>query len=113
MSRLPRFFLNEITDRFIRRNFELLRDFFRTESPMLGFKHFSITFTGNVAHYQTPHKLGFLPKDILVTSQVGVGTVTWHYDEFTEDLLDLTVSGMTGDELTIRFFAGTYNSGAA
>ena len=107
---IPRFSISEIADQYIRRNFERLRDHLSQESPLLGFRHFELVFTSPQSHFKLKHNLGFLPKDVILTSQLGSGSVVFNTPLATADSLDLTVSGAITPQTpyTIRFFAGTY-----
>jgi hypothetical protein len=105
MAGLPILLLKEIPDLYVRENFKRLKDFFRQESPLLGFKHFELVFDAAVTNYKLRHGLGFVPKDVIQTSLTGAGVVTWNYSSFDKDSADLTVSG----PCTVRFFLGTYN----
>lgn len=105
----PDFEINQLTDRFIRRNFEKLRDFINKESLLDGFRGFELTFTETHAHYKFRHGLGFLPKDLLQTSLIGSGTVIYNYSLSTDMELDLTITGAVSstDPTTVRFIVGT------
>jgi hypothetical protein len=67
------------------------------------FKFYSISITGAVTNYKFPHNLGFVPKDVLVTSVIG-SSPTWNYSLFDATNLDITVAGTT----VIRAFIGRY-----
>lgn len=107
---LPKIQLTGITDPIILENFKNLMEYLRRESPLDGFKHFELTFTAPVSSYKFRHNLGFLPKDIILTSQTGSGTVVFNYSEFTANDLALTASGTisTAQPTIIRFFAGSH-----
>jgi hypothetical protein len=104
-----KFLLREISDTYIRKNFELLRDFFANEAALLRgqFKFIEITVPSAQANYKVAHSLGFQPKDVLVTSLTGAGAVTWNYSLFDRDNLDLTTTGAC----VIRAFIGAYEEG--
>lgn len=106
---LPRLNISNIPDIIIRRNFEALRDFFSSQTPLLGFKFFTIVFTSAQDEGKYPHNLGFQPKDIIVTSQTGLGDVIFNYDLFDSNNLNITVTGIVTESgpTTVRFFAGT------
>lgn len=71
------------------------------------FEHFELTFTRAITNEKIPHRLGFQPKDIIVTSSIGAGAITFNYDKFTSDLIDVTTTGA----VVVRFFGGRYESG--
>ena len=106
MSTLPLFSISELRDDYIQKNFERLLTHLRQESPLLGFKHFSLVFHSSVTNYKLRHGLGFLPKDVWVTLAKN-GVVTLNYGNFTDTEIDLTVS-VTTDPCEIRLFAGSY-----
>jgi hypothetical protein len=102
----PQFNLSGIKDAVLRENFEILQEFIRESSPLLGFRFVELTFDKAVTNFKYKHGLGFVPKDILQTSKTGVGVVTFNYSEFSADSIDISVTGAC----VVRFFAGTYNS---
>jgi len=71
--------------------------------------HFELTFTVDEVGNTVPHFLGFLPKDLWITSQTGdAATVTVNYNDFTIEDLNFDIAGLSADEsVTIRFFAGS------
>lgn len=93
-----------------------MRDWLRTQSPLAGFKSFELTFTQNYdgstakTAYAFPHNLGFLPKDIIITSQKGVGVAKFNQSLTDSSNLYIDVSGSptTAGPLVVRFLAGTY-----
>lgn len=103
---LKRLLINEMKDQYVQENFIRLQDFIKTaELLSSNFSFFSIPVTGAVTNFRFAHNLGFRPLDIIQTSVIG-GTVTWNYDLFTDEFLDLTTSAT----LTVRGFAGRFDS---
>lgn len=111
---LPQFFLGQLSDQYDRQNWQMLRDYLNSESLFQGFKAFQVVFTSSADHYKFKHNLGFLPKDVVVTSQVGSGTFQVNSSLATADSLDFTISGTVtqANPLTVRFLAGTFDTGA-
>lgn len=74
--------------------------------PLLkgNFEHFEVTFSTAVTNEKVNHNLGYAPKDIIVTSQIGAGVATFNYSRFDENFLDITTTGA----VVVRFFGGTY-----
>lgn len=104
-----RLFLKEVADTYIRSNFERLQTEFRTFPIYQGkFKFMEIELTEAVANFRIRHNLGFLPKDVIQTSLVGAGSLTWNYTLFTKEELDLTTSGAC----KVRLFVGSYEEGS-
>lgn len=103
------FILKDIKDEYIRENFTRLSAWMRSFNLINpNWKFFEITFTGGLTNHRYPHRLGYMPKDIIVTSVSNGGSVVFNYDLFNKDYLDLSVSGAC----TVRFFAGTYRGTA-
>lgn len=107
---IPTIPVERIADEYVRKAAELILAFFRGNTPLLDFKHFELSFDANIASFEYPHSLGYLPKDVLVTSTTG-GSVVFLYDSFDASKIVLTVTGITaGTPCKVRFFLGTYNS---
>ncbi len=67
-------------------------------------KFIELTFDAEVANFKYPHKLSFVPKDVIQTSSIGTGTVIWNYDLFDRTNLDIS----TTEACTVRAFVGSY-----
>ena len=102
---LPGFYFPQLVDEFARKNFTMLADFLRGETPLLGFRRIEQTFTGPETR-AVPHGLGFQPEDAWV-SFVSAGTAVLNYDKF--DAAQVTISVTTACK--VRFFVGTYRQG--
>lgn len=103
-----KFHLSRIEDVSIQKNFEILRDFSNKNPFMKGsFRHieFEVPATGSNLKYR--HSLGFTPKDVLLTSQVG-GTITFLYNSFDNEFIYFNATVSTSP-LTVRAFLGTYS----
>lgn len=65
----------------------------------------ALEFLSAQTNAKIPHGLGFKPLDVMQTSLIGAGvTVTFNYDLFDTETIDITVSGAC----SIRFFIGAY-----
>ena len=96
--------LKDIFDPYILENFVRLQSFiFGEVILMAGFKFFEVSFDTSVTNFKFKHNLGFLPKDIIVTSVTNGATIVFNYELITKDFLDITTSGAT----TIRFLVGS------
>ena len=94
-----------IKDQYTREGFQYLYDYLQAQPLLQGeFQHFELTFDNAVTNEKVTHSLGFSPSDIIITSSIGAGAVTFNYDEFTETTLDITTSGA----VVVRFFGGRY-----
>lgn len=99
----------QIKDPYVLQNFDRLNAFFSEENIVTSkFKHFEITFTGAVTNQKFPHNLGFQPKDVILTSKIGAGNITFNYDLFDRVNLDITTTGAC----VVRLFLGTYKDEA-
>jgi hypothetical protein len=112
MSNRPRLLVREISDQYSRENFIRLNDFYSQQTALLGFKHFEFTIV-ETGTQKLAHNLGITPKDVLVTSIRGSGTVVWNYGDFDRTNLNLTVSGSASVEspTIIRLYVGTHVQG--
>ena len=101
MLRLPA--IENIKDQIVRDLFRLLRTEVK-ENPFLkgSFVLREYTFPQAVTNEKIPHGLGFLPKDIWVTSTTGAGTLTVNYDKTTTTQLDVS----TTDACVVRLLIG-------
>lgn len=107
MTGVPTFFVTEIGDTYVKENFRKLKDFLSTESVFVGFRVFEVVFKAAETNRKLSHGLGFLPKDLIITSQIGAGTVTFNQALTTRDELVLSST----DACTVRFLAGTFQGG--
>lgn len=105
MISLPDIILKDITDKYIRENFFRIKKFFlkfplfRTE---LAF--FEREFKAAVTSVTVAHGLGFKPTDVIQTSLIGPGALTWEYDKFDDTNLVVTTTGAC----KVRAFIGAY-----
>jgi len=102
---IPPLFLDEVKDEYIRENFKFIADYIRDFPLEKGqFKFFKIEVSSPLTNFKWPHKLGYQPKDVIQTYVSNGATITWNYDSFTNELLDLDAS----TACTIRAFVGRY-----
>lgn len=102
----PRFFLSEIEDEYIRENFKTIQEVLSRATLLKGeFKHFDLSLKNAVTNFRFPHSLGYMPKDLIMTFRRGSGDITWHYDRFNGQFIELTTTG----PVEVRFFLGRYS----
>jgi hypothetical protein len=95
--------IQELDNPYLQENFRRIQEFVRLEKVLAGkFQIFEITIPSAVTNLRYKHHLGFLPKDIVQTSLTGTGTLTWNYDRFDRDFLDITTTG----SCTVRALIG-------
>lgn len=103
----PRLDVQRIQDPIARENFRALNDYLQGLTNLLGFRHIEIVFPRALTHFKVPHNLGFQPKDVIQTSLIGAGALTWNYDKFDSTSLDITTTGAC----TVRAYIGTHVEG--
>lgn len=102
--------VEKIQDPIARENFQNIQQFLNDDTLTRGkFTFYEIIFTKAETHKRIPHRLGFVPKDILQTSLTGAGAITWNYALFTTDFLDVTTTAAC----KVRAFIGRYNDSGA
>ena len=102
MSR-PVLNIDQITDPYMRKNFEEIRKYFQEQDQLLDFAFFEQVFAQAQSGVKIAHGLGVVPLDILVTYITGTGQVTFKHGQFDSKHIVLDVSG----PCRVRFFAGT------
>lgn len=100
---LPHLIVKEISDVYLRKNFQALYDYFQSENQLLGFSFFDVSYAAATKNVKIAHGLNYIPADIVMTKLTGVGTVTFNNGLFDKINIDLTVDGAC----RIRFYAGT------
>lgn len=95
-----------IDDQRVRESIQWMYEYLIAEPILRGkFEFFEFSVGGAVTALKIPHNLGFRPKDIIKTSEIG-GAATFLFDQFTPQYIVLTTTAAT----TVRFFGGTYES---
>lgn len=100
----PNINVKEISDQYIRKNFQNLSSYFSTQNQLLNFKFYEIVFTAATANYNLVHGLGVIPQDVIMMNCVGSGTVSFNFGLSTATNLNITTTGA----MRIRFMVGTY-----
>lgn len=86
--------VEEVKDPVARENFQKLENEFGSNPIHKGTWRFvEMTFTDSVANYKFPHGLNFVPKDVIPTSVIGAGDITFHYDDFDRTNIQVTTTG--------------------
>lgn len=71
-----------------------------------GFTFIEYEFASALVNTMVPHPLGFVPKDVVLTSKTGTGNITFNYESFTKTALSVTTTG----PCNVRFLVGLYRS---
>ena len=95
----------EIEDNYLQENFLRIEREINSQDLLRGqWKFFELDFSKSVTNFRFQHRLPFLPKDVIQTSLTGVGALTFNYDLFTKEHLDVSTTG----PCVVRFFVGAY-----
>jgi hypothetical protein len=102
--------INLVTDNTsestIRENFEKLAQLIQKNPILAGdFKHLEIFVTNPTSTYKVFHRLGFRPKDVIIT-YVSTGTATPVFSSFNNESIELNISNAS----TIRLLIGSVRS---
>lgn len=118
--------VKEITDTYVRENFQRIKDwatrsalfrmdpqFFEIQVPVPAGATSVGVGPDPKDNFLFPHRLGYTPRDILMTSAIGSGTITWNYAKFDSTNLNLSITGITPSDqatvFTIRVLVGNYS----
>ncbi len=105
----PQLTTKEISDTYIKKNFDELNKYFAAQNQFLNFRFFELVFTAATASYSVAHGFSFAPQDVMVMKLIGPGNVTFNYGLFDTSNINITTSGAC----RIRFFIGSYWGGAS
>lgn len=97
--------LDGIEDTGIRENFSNILEEFKKTIHRFDFQFFEVVFTAAVTNYKFKHNMRFVPKDVIQTSVIGAGAVTFNYANFDSNFIDITTTGAC----TVRFIAGNFS----
>lgn len=98
--------IDDIQDPVVRENFQKLEnETVNSLFPNSRWRFIELVFTGAVTGYQFRHGLGFVPKDVIETSRIGAGSLTWNYSSFTSSIISITTTGA----VTVRALVGKFN----
>lgn len=100
----PALVVKEITDAYIRQNFDALRKYFNENNQLYGFKYFEVEFSDAVTNYRQAHGLQTSPQDLIITNMTGAATIDFNKGLFSLTEFDMTVSAAC----KVSFFLGTY-----
>lgn len=100
--------LKDISDRYIRENFQRLQK--HLDAQLFGgedFKFFEIDIKTASVNLPIPHGLSFVPRDIILLATQGDYNVYFRYDKFDSKNIYVTAAG----PVAIRFIAGVFDNG--
>lgn len=101
-----RLLIKEITDTYVRENFQKLTNFLSNQKILNGqWAFLTISETVAVTNKAYQHGLKFTPKDVISTSITGVGALTFNYAQFDEKYIYITTTGA----IEARAFVGLYD----
>ena len=96
--------VRDLKDPMIRENFLRISNYFAENGKLLGFEFYELDIGIASTNYRKRHNLGFIPKDVIQTSIIGTGSLTWNYSLFDKEFFDLTTTG----PCKVRFLIGAY-----
>lgn len=101
----PTFILNEISDKYVKENFQRIESA-NLQSPFtLGdFRILTIDIPGAVSNLRYAHNLGFQPSDVWTTYRSEDEIETWNYTLFNSEFLDISATGA----MTLRAVVGRF-----
>lgn len=99
----PMLLVKEISDPYVRKNFENLSSYFKQNNQLLSFNFLEVTFEG-AGQKLVSHGLGYIPKDILRCRIIGTGSVSFDYASFDSKNISISSTG----PVSLRFFVGTF-----
>jgi hypothetical protein len=96
--------LREIADRYIREAFQGIVNFIKRHALFRGKWEFVEHTASSAGTYKIRHSLRSVPKDVIQTSLTGTGSLSWQYNQFTSEYVEVTTTGAC----TVRAFIGSY-----
>lgn len=98
--------IKEIVDIYIRENFQKLSNFLSEQKILRGqWAFINISESGVVTQKPYSHGQKFVPKDVILTSSIGAGTLSFNYALFDEKYIYITTTGA----VNARAFVGRYD----
>lgn len=94
----------QIKDPYTQDNFKTLEDYINQHPLFKGLFSFYEIAIPMGANFKFRHRLKFVPKDVIFLSCTNGATVTFNYDSFDNEFIDVTASALT----RARFFLGRY-----
>lgn len=102
----PKLLTKQIEDQYTQETFKRVEDFFVGDAvTRCGFEFIEVTFTAAVTAVPVLHKLGYVPKDVILMHNSTNATVTFSYLAFTATAVIVTTSAAT----TLRMLVGRYS----
>lgn len=95
---------SQVADEAAQDALEIIKNTWAKEPFLSGsFRFYELAFTAS-GTFKVAHRLGFKPVDIIQSSLIGAGALTWNYANFDSTNLNVTVTGAC----TVRAFIGAY-----
>lgn len=101
---LPPLNSNNISDIYLRQNFQNLQQYFSSQNQLMNFNFFEQIFTTAQSNFKMVHKLGTIPLDVIVTQLTGPGNVLFNFGLSDNTYLNMSAT----DACRVRFFVGNF-----
>lgn len=107
------FDLSLIEDPLLKEFAQRVKEEFKNQVLLRGqWRFLELSFTSDLTNFKYPHRLGFLPKDLIQTGQTGTGSIVYNMGRFDSTNIDVTTTGTSAaDPLVLRLFLGRYEEG--
>lgn len=103
--KFPVLLKKEVEDLYSQENFKRLGEYFAADAFTRGrFEFLEATFAASATNSPVVHRLGYVPKDVILMHNLNNATVSFNYAGFTSDAILVTVSAAT----TLRMLVGRY-----
>ena len=103
--------LHGVQDPVVRDNFRKIQDFLNNLPVADNFQACEVFVTGNVSGATMKHKLGGVPKDVIISQLIApsAAKLKFTFSAFTKDAVAFDVTGLSsGETLYARFLVGTF-----
>lgn len=100
----PELNVKDITDLYLRTNFQNLSNYYARQNQFLDFQFLEIIFSAAESNRRVRHGLAVIPHDLVRLEVTGTGVVTWHRNRFDKNFLVVSSTGPA----RVRLFVGQY-----
>lgn len=109
MADSPKLYVQQITDIYVRKNFQALQDYFAAQNQLLDFKFVELDFTAATSKQKIQHGLAVIPRDLVRLEVTGPGILQFHKGLFDKTYLIISST----DAVHARLLVGLSKDGVA